>query len=93
MAKKKELVENFQEIIDSGDMEAFKKVFDTCEISATRAPELIGKGRRKFLLNNNCNAISFKNLTPAHIKFLIDSGLDAKTNRDLVKKSEFFDVW
>ena len=55
MAKKKELVENFQQIIDSGDLEAFKKVFDTCEISATKAPEPIGKGKRKFLFKNNCN--------------------------------------
>ncbi len=80
MAKKKELVENFQQIIDSGDLEAFKKVFDTCEISATKAPEPIGKGKRKFLFNNNCNAFSYKNLTPAHIQFLIDSGLDPNSN-------------
>ena len=33
MPKKKKLVDNFQLIIDSGDFEAFKKVFDKCEIS------------------------------------------------------------
>ena len=76
MAKKKELVQNFQQIIDSGDLEAFKKVFDVCDISATKAPE--GLGRMKW--KTNCNAISYKNLTPAHIQFLIDSGL--KVNAD-----------
>ena len=80
MAKKKELVENFQEIIDSGDMEAFKKVFDTCEISATNAPQQVGKGRTKHLWKTNCNAISYKNLTPAHIQFLVDNGLNVNAN-------------
>lgn len=63
MAKKKKLVENFQEIIDSGDIEAFKSVFDKCEITAT------GKGK------TTCNAFSYRNLTPEHIQFLIDNGL------------------
>ena len=76
MAKKKELDENFQKIIDSGDMEAFKKVFDTCEISATRAPIRMGKRMWK----TTCNAFSYKNLTPAHIQFLVDNGL--KVNSD-----------
>ncbi len=80
MTKKKELVENFQEIIDSGDMEAFKKVFDTCEISATKAPRTIGKGRTKHQWQTNCNAFSYKNLTPAHIQFLVDSGLEVNSN-------------
>ncbi len=80
MAKKKELVENFQEIIDSGDMEAFKKVFDTCEITATKAPRTIGKGRTKHQWQTNCNAFSYKNLTPAHIQFLVDSGLEVNSN-------------
>ena len=80
MAKKKELVENFQEIIDSGDMEAFKKVFDTCEISATQAPRQVGSGRTKHLWKTNCNAISYKNLTPAHIQFLVDNGLNVNAN-------------
>lgn len=64
MAKKKKLTENFQEIIDSGDFEAFKGVFDQCEITAT------GKGR------TTCNAFSYRNLTPEHIQFLIDNGLE-----------------
>lgn len=65
MAKKrKTLVENFQEIIDSGDMDAFKAVFDKCEITAT------GRGK------STCNALSFRGLTPVHIQFLIDNGID-----------------
>ena len=72
MAKKKELVENFQQIIDSGDLEAFKKVFDTCEISATRAPVRMGKTMWK----TTCNAFTYKNLTPAHLQFLVDNGLE-----------------
>lgn len=64
MAKKKKLVENFQEIIDSGDFELFKSVFDKCEIAAT------GKGK------TTCNAFSYRNLTPKHIQFLIDNGLE-----------------
>ncbi len=68
MAKKKKLLNNFQEIIDSGDMEAFQKVFEKCEISATAA----GK--------TSCNAFSYKNLTPAHIRFLAENGLDVNSD-------------
>lgn len=65
MAKKrKTLVDNFQQIIDSGDIEAFKAVFDKCEITAC------GRGASK------CNALSFKGLTPVHIQFLIDNGIN-----------------
>lgn len=66
MAKKrKTLVENFQEIIDSGDLNAFWAVFDKCEITAVN-----GKGM------TTCNAFSFQGLTPAHIRFLIEAGLN-----------------
>lgn len=64
MAKKKKLVDNFQEIIDSGDFEAFTNVFEKCEITAT------GRGK------TTCNAFSYRNLTPKHIQFLIDHGLE-----------------
>ena len=64
MAKRKKLVENFQEIIDSGDFEAFKSVFEKCEITATN------KGK------TTCNAFSYQNLTPKHIQFLVDNGLE-----------------
>lgn len=64
MAKRKTLVENFQEIIDSGDFEAFKKVFDKCEITAT------DRGK------TTSNAFSHRNLKPQHIQFLIDNGLE-----------------
>lgn len=64
MIKKKKLVDNFQEIIDSGDFEAFKNVFEKCEITAT------GRGK------TTCNAFSYRNLTPKHIQFLIDNGLE-----------------
>lgn len=68
-AKKNKLVEGFEAIIDSGDLDAFKAVFDKCEITATR-----GGGKDK------CNALSYKNLTPAHIQFLIDNGLDVNSD-------------
>ena len=65
MAKKrKTLVDNLQSIIDGGDLDAFKAVFDKCEITATN------KGK------TTCNALSYKRLTPAHIQFLIDNGID-----------------
>lgn len=64
MAKKKKLVDNFQEIINSGDFEAFTSVFEKCEITAT------GRGK------TTCNAFSYRNLTPEHIQFLIDNGLE-----------------
>ena len=65
MAKKrKTLVDNMQEIIDSGDLEAFQAVFDKCEITATN------KGK------TTANVLSYKGLTPAHIQFVLDNGLD-----------------
>ena len=64
MAKRKTLLDNFKEIIDSGDFEAFKNVFDKCEITAT------DRGK------TTCNAFSYRNLTPKHIQFLVDRGLD-----------------
>ena len=51
MAKKKKLVDNFQEIIDSGDFELFKSVFDKCEITAT------SRGK------STCNAFSYRNFS------------------------------
>lgn len=65
MAKKrKTLVDNMQEIIDSGDLEAFMTVFDKCEITATN------RGK------TTTNILSYKGLTPAHIQFVLDNGLD-----------------
>lgn len=64
MTKKKKLVDDFQEIIDSGDFEAFRNVFVKCEITATN------RGK------TTCNAFSYRNLTPKHIQFLIDNGLE-----------------
>ena len=69
MAKKrKTLVDNMQEIIDSGDIEAFKEVFDKCEITATNR----GKTTN--------NILSYKGLTPAHIQFVLDNGFDVNGN-------------
>ena len=65
MAKKrKTLVDNFQSIIDGGDLDSFKAVFDKCEITATN------RGK------TTCNALSYQRLTPAHIQFLVDNGID-----------------
>src|SRR5574344_1148865 len=66
--KRKTLIDNFQEIIDSGNLEDFKAVFDKCEITATNR----GSTTR--------NAFSYKGLTPVHIQFLIDNGLDANSD-------------
>ncbi len=68
MAKRKTLPDNFGDIIDSGDMDKFKQVFEKCEITATN------KGK------TTCNAFSYSNLKPCHIQFLIDNGLE--TNAD-----------
>lgn len=68
MAKRKTIVDDFQEIIDDGSLEEFKAVFERCEINATP------RG------SSTCNAFSYKNLTPEHIQFLIDSGLDCNAD-------------
>lgn len=69
MAKKrKTLPDNFREIINSGDFEEFKKVFDKCEITATE------RGA------TTSNALYFKGLTPEYIQFLIDKGLDINSD-------------
>ena len=68
MAKKKKLVDNFDLIIDSGDFEAFKSVFEKCEITATN------RGK------STCNAFSYRNITPEHIQFLIDNGLEVNAD-------------
>lgn len=68
MAKKKTLPDNFSDIIDSGNMDAFKKVFEKCEITAAN------KGK------TTCNAFSYRNLKPFHIQFLIDNGLEANAD-------------
>ena len=67
--KKKKLVDDFDQIIESGDLDAFKAVFDKCEITATKYG---GKDR--------CNALYHKNLTPEHIQFLVDNGLDPNSD-------------
>lgn len=67
--KKKRLVEQFDQIIENGDFEAFKGVFDKCEIDA-KVP-----GGKTTL-----NAFSFKNLTPKHIQFLVDNGLEVNAD-------------
>ena len=67
--KKKKLVDGFEAIIESGDLDAFKAVFDKCEITAS-----------KYGGKDKCNAMSYKNLTPEHIRFLIDNGLDVNSD-------------
>lgn len=36
MSKRKTLPDNFSDIIDSGDMEKFRQVFEKCEITVAR---------------------------------------------------------
>ncbi len=65
MAKKrKTLPEDFQEIIDSGDMDKFRAVFEKCEVSATARSRTTE------------NAFSFKGLTEEHVSFLAENGFD-----------------
>jgi len=65
MAKKrKTLPEDFQEIINSGDMDKFKAVFEKCEVSATARSRTTE------------NAFSFKGLTEEHVAFLAENGID-----------------
>lgn len=79
MAKKrKTLVENFQEIINSGDLDAFAAVFDRCEINAVASR------------GSSCNAFSFQNLTPAHLRILIDRGLDVNGNCGFHRSAIFY---
>lgn len=66
--KRKTLTDNVQEIIDSGDFEAFKAIFDKCEISATNR----GKTTQ--------NIFSYQGLTPKHITFLIENGIDVNAD-------------
>lgn len=68
MAKRKKLLEDFKQIIDSGDFEAFRGVFDKCEITATNRGKTTG------------NAFSYRNLTPKHIQFLVDHGLEVNAD-------------
>lgn len=69
MAKKrKTLPDNIQEIINSGDFNEFKAVFDKCEISATN------RGK------TTCNILSYRGLTPVHIQFLIDQGINVNAD-------------
>lgn len=68
MTKRKTLPDNFSDIIDSGNMEAFKDVFNKCEITATN------KGK------TTCNAFSYSNLKPCHIQFLVDNGLEVNAD-------------
>ena len=67
--KKKRLIEHFDLVIESGNFESFKKVFEKCEIDA-KIPG--GKTTR--------NAFSFKCLTPEHIQFLVDNGLEVNAD-------------
>ena len=68
MSKRKTLPDNFSDIIDSGDMEKFRQVFEKCEITAAN------KGK------TTCNAFSYSNLKPCHIQFLVDNGLEANAD-------------
>ncbi len=68
MEKRKTLVNNFQEIIDNGDFQAFTNVFEKCEITATNR------------VKTTCNALSYRSLMPKHIQFLVDRGLDVNAD-------------
>lgn len=63
MKKRTTLVRNFDEIIKSGDIEAFKAVFEKCDISATGG---YGKG----------TALHFHGLSDEMIRWLVANGAD-----------------
>jgi hypothetical protein len=69
---------NFKDIIDSGDFKAFKNVFDKCEITATN------RGK------TTSNAFSYENLTPKHIQFLVEQGLEINADCGFGHSAIFF---
>ncbi|MBE6753574.1 MAG: hypothetical protein E7559_04375 [Ruminococcaceae bacterium] len=66
--KRKTLPDNMQGIIDSGDIQAFSEALDRCEVGATT-------GRA-----TTCNILSFRRLTPEHIRYIIASGIDLNSD-------------
>lgn len=68
MAKKKILPDDFAEIVESGDYQAFVEVFDSCEIDAK-----VGRGK-------TANAFSISGLTAKFVRFLIENGLNMNSD-------------
>ncbi len=61
--KRKTLPKNFQELIEKGNLEELKNVFDTCEINA--------KGGY-----DKSTAISFHRVPDELVRWLVENGLD-----------------
>ena len=64
--KRKKLVENFEELLESGDMDALKAVYDTCALNA-----VFGYSKD--------TALALRGTPPELMCWLIDQGLDVNT--------------
>lgn len=64
--KRKKLVENFEELLEAGDMDALKAVYDTCALDA-----VFGYSKD--------TALALRGTLPELMRWLIDQGLDINT--------------
>lgn len=64
--KRKKLVEDFEELLETGDMDALKAVYDTCALDAV------------FGYNKD-TALALRGTPPELMRWLIDQGLDVNT--------------
>ncbi|MFW9253346.1 ankyrin repeat domain-containing protein [Corynebacterium amycolatum] len=64
--KRKKLVENFEELLESGDMDALKAVYETCALNA-----VFGYSKD--------TALALRGTPPELMRWLIDQGLDVNT--------------
>ena len=64
--KRKKLVENFEELLEAGDMDALKAVYDTCALNA-----VFGYSKD--------TALALRGTPPELMRWLIDQGIDINT--------------
>lgn len=64
--KRKKLVEDFEELLEAGDMDALKAVYDTCALNA-----VFGYSKD--------TALALRGTPPELMRWLIDQGLDVNT--------------
>lgn len=64
--KRKKLVENFEELLEAGDIDALKAVYDTCALNA-----IFGYSKD--------TALALRSTPPELMRWLIDQGIDVNT--------------
>ena len=64
--KRKKLVENFEELLEAGDMDALKAVYETCALNA-----VFGYSKD--------TALALRGTPPELMRWLVDQGLDVNT--------------